>query len=213
MYFYRQHTASSHFLPIQTCWQDSAQYGHVNNAVDGYCDTFNQPLSDQVLWPEYRRSSSMVGFIVTNQCSFYKPVKFPDNPLASTSVEKIGRSSVLYRLALFNPSPFISTSLTMVVSVTALRWKDSRAWRALLPCQHIFVDTTSEKANELPEGCKKGLQKITIPPLIITICNLKNDSSFSCCIHVLPPACIFLENISNNVKYMFSQHLHFVFCF
>lgn len=47
----------------------------------------------------------MTGFLVTNRCTFYTAVSFPQVPVAALAVEKMGHSSVHYRLALFPPSP------------------------------------------------------------------------------------------------------------
>ncbi|XP_041074951.1 uncharacterized protein LOC121294869 [Polyodon spathula] len=171
--FYRQRTIYSYFLPIQSRWQDNDQYGHVNNAVyHGYFDTLiNHYLIRYCGLNTNRGSSSMVGFIVTNQCSFHKPVKFPENPLASLAVEKIGRSSVLYRMALFNPFP-TKKSISIHFNIlndgcfsdcSALEGFESLACATAMST-HVFVDPTSEKPKELPEGFKKGLQKIMISP-------------------------------------------------
>ncbi|OBS66633.1 hypothetical protein A6R68_04828 [Neotoma lepida] len=48
-------------------------------------------------------TSPLVGFMVTNQCKYHTPISFPQIPVAALAVEKMGRSSVCYRLALFPP--------------------------------------------------------------------------------------------------------------
>ncbi|XP_066556602.1 uncharacterized protein LOC136747572 [Amia ocellicauda] len=166
---YRQPSLYSYFLPIQTRWQDTDQYGHVNNAVyHGYFDTLiNHYLIRYCALNTNRLSSSMVGFIVSNQCSFHKPVKFPEIPLAALAVDKIGRSSVHYRLALFKPLPSLQP-ISLDPSILSngcfshnpplKGYEDSACTTG--SSTHVFVDTESEKPKELPHEFRKCLEKI-----------------------------------------------------
>uniref|UniRef100_UPI00398ECFCC uncharacterized protein n=1 Tax=Pristiophorus japonicus TaxID=55135 RepID=UPI00398ECFCC len=170
---YRLQGAYPYFLPIQTRWQDNDQYGHVNNIVyHGYFDTLiNHYLIRYCGLNANRETSSMVGFIVSCKCSFHAPVMFPQNPLAALGVERIGRTSVHYRLALFKPrlgrgavpldydllsdgchsgSPLLAGFETTACTTGA--------------STHVFVETASERPRELPEHFRKHLEKILMPP-------------------------------------------------
>ncbi|XP_054442158.1 uncharacterized protein LOC129080669 [Pteronotus mesoamericanus] len=105
--FYRHIEAYGYFLPIQTRCQDNDQYGHVNNAVYySYFDTIiNHYLIRYCGLKTSLLTSSMVGFMVTNPCTFHRPGGFPQVAVAALAMEKVGHSSVHYRLALFPPKP------------------------------------------------------------------------------------------------------------
>uniref|UniRef100_A0A7N9CWX6 Uncharacterized protein n=1 Tax=Macaca fascicularis TaxID=9541 RepID=A0A7N9CWX6_MACFA len=51
------------------------------------------------------QSSSTLGFMVANRCTYHTPIGFPQIPVATLTVEKVSHSSVHYLLALFPPKP------------------------------------------------------------------------------------------------------------
>ncbi|XP_043562302.1 uncharacterized protein LOC122558037 isoform X2 [Chiloscyllium plagiosum] len=170
---YRHQEAYPYFLPIQTRWQDNDQYGHVNNIVyHGYFDTLiNHYLIRYCGLNANRQTSSMVGFIVSCKCSFHAPMMFPQNPLAALGVEKIGRTSVTYRAALFKPCRGrISLPLDYnILSDGCYSGSPLLAGFETLACTtarstHVFVDAASEKPKELPEHFRKQLEKILMQP-------------------------------------------------
>ncbi|XP_067903031.1 uncharacterized protein [Heterodontus francisci] len=170
---YQLQEAYPYFLPIQTRWQDNDQYGHVNNIVyHGYFDTLiNHYLIRYCGLNANRQTSSMVGFIVSSKCSFHAPMMFPQNPLAALGVERIGRSSVHYRVALFKPHPGRSAlSLDYdLLSAGCYPGSPLLAGFETMACTtgrstHVFVDAASEKPMELPEHFRKQLEKILMQP-------------------------------------------------
>lgn len=112
----------------------------------------------------------MVGFMVTNQCTFHTPVSFPQIPMAALAVEKVGRSSVHYRLALFPPKP---TKETPSVSHWDLSdgfffGHPTLAHFASLACTtgssvHVFVNPATSKPLGLPEDFRRGLLRLMSP--------------------------------------------------
>ncbi|XP_007885967.1 uncharacterized protein LOC103175045 [Callorhinchus milii] len=173
---FRQRGIYCYFLPIQTRWQDNDAYGHVNNAVyHGYFDTLiNHYLLRYCELNINSLNSSMIGYIVANQCSFYRPVGYPQIPLAGMAIESIGCSSVTYRQALFNPLPsrralpldydvlcdgcFPSSPLLSGFESTASTTGKST---------HVFVDTATKRPTEIPTVFRKCLEKILIQPRTI----------------------------------------------
>ncbi|XP_032214130.1 uncharacterized protein LOC116598860 isoform X2 [Mustela erminea] len=168
----RHHEAYGYFLPIQTRWQDNDQYGHVNNAVYySYFDTIiNHYLIRYCGLRTGLLTSPMVGFMVTNQCTFHTPIGFPQVPVAALAVEKVGHSSVHYRLALFPPK---ATEELPSVNHCDLRdgffFGDPKlAHFDSLACTtgssvHVFVNPATSKPTGLPEDFKKGLQRLMSP--------------------------------------------------
>ncbi|XP_072322360.1 uncharacterized protein [Scyliorhinus torazame] len=170
---YQLQEAYPYFLPIQTRWQDNDQYGHVNNIVyHGYFDTLiNHYLIRYCGLNANRQTSSMVGFIVSCKCSFHAPMMFPQNPLAALGVERIGRSSVHYRVALFKPRPDrILLSLDYdLLSDGCYSGSPLLKGFETMACTtgrsiHVFVDAASEKPKELPKHFRMQLEKILLQP-------------------------------------------------
>ena len=133
-----------HFLPIQTRWSDNDQYGHVNNSVFyHYIDTtVNNYLIDKCdLQP--LSTSSPIGLVVTSSANFYKPVSFPAVIEAGLAVTKIGKSSVTYKVGIFERG---SEQASVVGGFT-----------------HVFVEPKHRKpVSQLPSAMKEGMVSILV---------------------------------------------------
>nr|XP_051681717.1 uncharacterized protein LOC100346516 [Oryctolagus cuniculus]XP_051681725.1 uncharacterized protein LOC100346516 [Oryctolagus cuniculus]XP_051681728.1 uncharacterized protein LOC100346516 [Oryctolagus cuniculus]XP_051681730.1 uncharacterized protein LOC100346516 [Oryctolagus cuniculus] len=168
----RRQEAYGYFLPIQTRWQDNDQYGHVNNVVYySYFDTIiNHYLIRYCGLKTCLQTSPLVGFMVTNQCSYHTPISFPQVPVAALAVEKVGHSSVSYRLALFPPK---ATQEPPAVGHRELSngfffGHPKLAEFDALACTtgssvHVFVTPATSKPAGLPEDLRTGLLKLLIP--------------------------------------------------
>ncbi|XP_004683638.1 PREDICTED: uncharacterized protein LOC101620783 [Condylura cristata] len=168
----RHREAYGYFLPIQTRWQDNDQYGHVNNVVYySYFDTItNHYLIRYCGLKTNLRTSFLVGFMVTNQCTFHTPVGFPQVPLAALAVEKVGHSSVHYRVALFPPK--LTTELPSVdhrdLSDGFFSGHPKLSQFDSLACTtgssvHVFVNPATNKPVSLPEDFRRSLLKLMSP--------------------------------------------------
>lgn len=89
------------FRPLQTRWADNDVYGHMNNVVHyGLFDTaINGWLLEQGLLDF--KTGSTIGLVVETGCHYFAEMAFPDQVDAGIGVERIGSSSVTYRIALF----------------------------------------------------------------------------------------------------------------
>ncbi|ULH16288.1 acyl-CoA thioesterase [Deinococcus sp. KNUC1210] len=90
---------STHLLP--TRWADNDMYGHINNvAYYSYFDTAVNALliAQGVLDPQ---QSSVIGLVVETGCQYFAPLSFPDTLTIGVGVERLGNSSVRYRLGVF----------------------------------------------------------------------------------------------------------------
>lgn len=89
------------FRPITTRWMDNDAYGHVNNVVYyAWFDTVvNARLVEHgVLDPE---RGDVVGVVAETSCRFHDSVSFPEPVEAGLAVERLGTSSVTYRIGIF----------------------------------------------------------------------------------------------------------------
>ncbi len=93
--------AFAYFYEMTTRWRDNDVYDHVNNAV------FYEYIDTGVnAWIKLEAGldvpgGDVVGLVVHSACDFYAPLSFPGRVTAGLAVEKIGRSSVTYRVGLF----------------------------------------------------------------------------------------------------------------
>jgi len=84
-----------------TRWHDNDHYGHVNNVV--YYSFFDTAVNGWLIdatGTDIRRLPA-VGLVAETSCRFLAPVTFPDVVHAGLALERLGRSSVVYRIALF----------------------------------------------------------------------------------------------------------------
>ncbi len=99
----KHRNAYKYFCPIQTRWMDNDQYGHVNNTVYySYFDSVvNKYLIDHCdLDPSSKQSA--IGLVAETKCNFYSSITFPDTIDAGLCVKKLGKSSVVYQIGIFN---------------------------------------------------------------------------------------------------------------
>jgi acyl-CoA thioester hydrolase len=87
--------------PQPTRWHDNDHYGHVNNVVHyAYFDTAVNGYLIEATGIDIRDLEA-IGLVVETGCRYLAPVRFPDHLEVGLSVERLGDSSVTYRLALF----------------------------------------------------------------------------------------------------------------
>jgi len=86
---------------ITTRWSDNDVYGHVNNVVYfSYFDTVvNQYLIKMQALDIHR--GEVIGLVVENTCRYFQSIQFPDQVHAGIQVQRLGTSSVIYRIGLF----------------------------------------------------------------------------------------------------------------
>ncbi|ORX58861.1 Thioesterase/thiol ester dehydrase-isomerase [Hesseltinella vesiculosa] len=141
---YRERSHYKYFLPIQTRWSDNDQYGHINNSIYyHYIDTVvNEYLIRHCgLTPQDPTQTKPIGLVVASSANFYAPASYPSVIQAGLAIVKRGRSSVQYRIGLFeNEEPLAAC----VGSST-----------------HVFVDAkTRRPVQQLPEAMARGLSSL-----------------------------------------------------
>jgi acyl-CoA thioester hydrolase len=95
----REHFPVLRELP--TRWSDDDTYGHVNNAV--HYQLFDTAVNGWLIeagGTDIRRLPA-IGLVVETQCRYLAELRFPEVVTAGLAMERLGNSSVVYRLALF----------------------------------------------------------------------------------------------------------------
>jgi acyl-CoA thioester hydrolase len=84
-----------------TRWHDNDHYGHVNNVVHhAYFDTAVNGYLMDATGADIRELDA-IGLVVETGCRYLAPVSFPDQLWVGLAVERLGSSSITYRLGLF----------------------------------------------------------------------------------------------------------------
>ena len=89
------------FMTIATRWADNDAYGHVNNTVYyAWFDTaVNQWLVEAGLLDI--ETGDPIGLVVETGCSYFSPLSFPGDVEVGIAVERLGSSSITYRIGVF----------------------------------------------------------------------------------------------------------------
>ena len=89
------------FLDIPTRWMDVDIYGHVNNVQ--YLSFFDTAvnswyIANGLLDPV---KGTEIFLVVETGCHYFSEITFPDTVTAGLRIEKLGSSSVVFRVGLF----------------------------------------------------------------------------------------------------------------
>ena len=89
------------FMTIATRWADNDAYGHVNNTVyyQWFDTAVNQWLVEAGLLDI--EEGDPIGLVVETGCSYFAPLTFPGDVEVGIAIERLGESSVTYRIGVF----------------------------------------------------------------------------------------------------------------
>jgi acyl-CoA thioester hydrolase len=129
-----------HLRWITTRWSDNDVYGHVNNVVYfSYFDTVvNHYLIERGVLDIH--GGDVIGLVVENTCRYFQPLQFPDRVAAGVLVERLGTSSVIYRIGLFRGEAAEPAAEGRFV--------------------HVYVDRRSRKPVPLPAPLRAALEPL-----------------------------------------------------
>ncbi|KAF7731269.1 hypothetical protein EC973_000685 [Apophysomyces ossiformis] len=139
---YRARGDYKYFLPIQSRWSDQDQYGHINNAIYyHYIDTVVNEYLIKYCGLDPSSKTQPIGLVVSSSANFYASASYPSVLEVGLTVAKIGRTSITYRVGVFeNQSP-----MACVVGGFT----------------HVFVDPIERRPVEIPETLRIKASKIS----------------------------------------------------
>lgn len=125
---------------IPTRWADNDAYGHVNNVVHyAWFDTaVNAWLVDNGLLDI--ANGNPIGLVVETRCRYFAGLSFPQSAEVGLAVERLGSSSITYRLGIFA--------------------EGNAAAAAEGEFTHVYVDRESRKPRPLPEEWRAKLERL-----------------------------------------------------
>lgn len=87
--------------PETTRWSDDDRYGHVNNVV--HYSWFDTAVNAELIERLGHDTLDLpaIGLVVETGCRYLAPLGFPDRLEIGVAVERLGRSSISYQLAVF----------------------------------------------------------------------------------------------------------------
>jgi acyl-CoA thioester hydrolase len=131
-------------FPVQrelpTRWSDDDVYGHVNNVVHYLMfDTAVNGWLIEASGTDIRRLPA-IGVVVETSCRYFAELRFPDVVTAGIALERLGTTSVVYRLALFPPAAEAPAAVGRFV--------------------HVYVDAATRRPVPVPEEIRRALRQL-----------------------------------------------------
>ena len=136
----RPRSAYRAWRTIPTRWADNDAYGHVNNVVHySWFDTavnawlIEAGLLDIVM-------GDPIGLVVETRCAYFAALSFPQTAEVGLGIERLGESSVTYRLGIFG--------------------QGSDRAAAQGEFTHVYVDRSTRKPRPLPDEWRAKLETL-----------------------------------------------------
>jgi acyl-CoA thioester hydrolase len=139
----RGREAYRHFIRIATRWADNDAYGHVNNTV--YYEWFDTAVNQWLVGEGLLdiADGDPIGLVVETGCSYFSALSFPGHVEIGIAVDRLGSSSVTYRLGVFGAGaaePSAQGHFT-----------------------HVYVSRESRRPVTLPEAWRETLKQLCSP--------------------------------------------------
>lgn len=132
----------NYFLPLQTRWMDNDIYGHVNNVT--YYSYFDTVANEYLIRHGGLdiHTAEVVGFVVASSCEYLNPIAYPQIIDLGLRVNRLGRSSVEYGLAIF-----------------ASEAAEASAHGTFT---HVFVNRLSSQSVPIPTPLREALKAVLV---------------------------------------------------
>jgi len=128
---------------LPTRWSDDDVYGHVNNVIHYLMfDTAVNGWLIEATGTDIRRLPA-IGVVVETSCRYFAPLRFPEIVTAGIGLERLGTTSVVYRLALFGQHGTGPAAVGRFV--------------------HVYVDAESRRPVPVPAEIRAALRPLEEP--------------------------------------------------
>jgi acyl-CoA thioester hydrolase len=130
-----------------TRWMDDDAYGHLNNVV--YYSLFDSAVNGWLMeaCDTDIRQLPTIGVVAETSCRYLAQSGFPDILHIGLGLERLGNTSVIYRLAAFREEA-----------------PGQLAPSAAAVCRfvHVYVDRETRRPSPIPELVLSALSKLTV---------------------------------------------------
>jgi acyl-CoA thioester hydrolase len=126
---------------LPTRWADDDSYGHVNNVV--HYLMFDTAVNGWLLEASGVdiRDLPAIGLVVETSCRYFTPLRFPETVVVGIALERVGSSSVIYRLALFAETGEAPAAVGRFV--------------------HVYVENKARRPTAIPPEIHRALAQLT----------------------------------------------------
>jgi acyl-CoA thioester hydrolase len=144
---------------ITTRWMDNDHYGHVNNVV--YYSYFDTAVNGYLIEASGCdvRELHAIGIVAETSCRFLRELSFPDTVHAGLAIERLGNSSVVYRIGLFRNEETAPAAIGRFVHV----YVDASTRRPVPVPPVIRAALTMNSHAPAPESSRVSDVRIVIP--------------------------------------------------
>lgn len=128
---------------ISTRWEDEDVYGHVNNVV--YYSFFDTAVNGFLIdaTGTDTRTLDAYGVVAETSCRFLRELRFPGDVEAGLKLEKLGNSSVVYEIGLFQGAAEEPAAIGRFV--------------------HVYVTGSSRTVTPVPDIIRDALAQLDGP--------------------------------------------------
>ncbi|MET0953575.1 MAG: thioesterase family protein [Aeromicrobium sp.] len=127
-----------------TRWSDNDMYGHLNNAK--YYELFDTTINTWIA--EHTggdfTDKTVIGVVAESGCRFHAELSFPGHVTVGLRLERLGNSSVVYELAVFDGQ---DPAETLTAAATG-RWV------------HVYIDRADKTTVPIPEDLRAALVEL-----------------------------------------------------
>jgi acyl-CoA thioester hydrolase len=125
------------FRQIPTRWSDNDVFAHVNNFV--YYSWFDTAVTGWLLENGHLDASKspVVPLVVETTCTYFESVAFPETVAVGLAVERLGSSSVTYRLGIFRRGGELAAAQGRFT--------------------HVYVERATQKPVPIPDAMRAAL--------------------------------------------------------
>jgi acyl-CoA thioester hydrolase len=126
---------------LPTRWSDDDVYGHVNNVV--HYLMFDTAVNGWLIEASGTdiRALPAIGLVVETSCRYFAELRFPEVVTAGIGLDRLGTTSVVYRLALFGQHAEEPAAVGRFV--------------------HVYVDRATRRPVPIPEQIHAALSQLT----------------------------------------------------
>ena len=125
---------------LPTRWSDDDTYGHVNNVV--HYLMFDTAVNGWLIEASGVdiRTLPAIGLVVETSCRYFAELRFPETVTAGIALERLGTSSIVYRLALFGEGSDEPAAVGRFV--------------------HVYVDRETRRPVPVPPQIRAAVQSL-----------------------------------------------------
>jgi acyl-CoA thioester hydrolase len=130
------------FRTITTRWDDEDVYGHVNNVV--YYSFFDTAVNGYLIdttGVDIRKIDA-VGLVAESQCTFLRELRFPADVQVGLAVSKLGTSSIVYHLGLFQGESDEPAAIGRFV--------------------HVYVESATRTVTPIPDAIRDAVTPLAV---------------------------------------------------